>query len=699
MTKPHRLDSQPRRWLSLTLLTLFILLIYSNAFQASWHLDDFPNITHNTRLHISEVSPQTLWQTLHAKPGAPGKLFRPLPNVSFAFNWYIGQHRPVGYHIVNVVLHIITAGLIYLFTLRLFQTSRLSAHPRKDVASVALLSALLWAIHPIQVQAVTYIVQRMAIMAAMFYMLSLYAYLRARQATFFRERLIGYTGCMIGYLAAIASKENAVVLPIAIALLEFGFLTDWEKPKEVKRLAIIAAGLTVAVGLLALLIIRFFIWGDVVSFFQTGYDKFAFSLWERLLTQPRVVLFYLSQLIYPVPHRFSIEHEVAVSTSLTDPLTTLPAILVIAGLIALGIMQLKHRPLIAVALLFFFINHTVESSVLPLDLIFEHRNYLPSMLFFIPVAWGIIQALRHYANHRRSIYWMGIGFVALVLFSTGMATYIRNAVWHSEKSLWMDALSKAPNFARPYHNIAWGYFEPRGRYDDALRYYHLALEKKDHFKHSKYLRYNNIAGIHARRGELAQAAYYYQQSIRDYPPYLKAHLRLANIRIQQEDFSDAEYWIDQVLAQVPDNFAACRLKGLVLIKEQRPREAIDYLRKSRRTHPEDRQTLLYIVQAYRLMENAQKADWYLKRAAAVYPHDPSVQLVLIETALIQNDLALSHQYADRLLRTLTMEEMETVLTGQSIARGSLVVDYERIIPFLVAHMQSSARTALTLSID
>jgi uncharacterized membrane protein len=130
-----------------------------------------------------------------------------------------------------------------------------------------------------------------------------------------------------------------------------------------------------------------------------------------MLTEPRIVLFYLSQIFYPVPGRLSIVHDVQLSRSLLEPWTTLPAILVVLGLIGFGIWQLRKRPMLSFAVLFFFLNHTVESSIIGLELIYEHRNYLPSLFLFAPVAMGLQYLVDHFRHQR-------YGFQRVVAFSS-----------------------------------------------------------------------------------------------------------------------------------------------------------------------------------------------------------------------------------------------------------------------------------------
>ena len=146
-----------------------------------------------------------------------------------------------------------------------------------------------------------------------------------------------------------------------------------------------------------------------------------FTPFERLLTQPGVLLFYLSLLLYPSPARLSIDHSFPLSTSLLQPWTTLPAILAVAGLIVLGIASRKRWPLLSLAILFYFINHAVESSFIPLELVFEHRNYLPSFFLFLPVAAGLQWALNRSATSSRLVYGALVVLVPVLLMVIGSA--------------------------------------------------------------------------------------------------------------------------------------------------------------------------------------------------------------------------------------------------------------------------------------
>ena len=187
---------------------------------------------------------------------------------------------------------------------------------------------------------------------------------------------------------------------------------------------------------------------------------------QRLMTEPRIVVFYLSQIFYPIISRYSIEHDIAVSTSLLDPWSTLPGIILVLVLIGIGLSQMRKRPILSFAILFFFLNHVIESSIIPLELVFEHRNYLPSLFLFLPVAVAIKWLLDYYKKRNRSLAVILVAFVTILLILLGTGTYTRNRVWLTERTLWEDAAKKAPGSNRPLHNLAWAYYERIG----AIRY-------------------------------------------------------------------------------------------------------------------------------------------------------------------------------------------------------------------------------------
>ena len=394
----------PKQWVALVLLFFLILIPYSNTFRASWHFDDFPKIINNSAIKITNLQPQTLYSTFFTPNGSgesqKKKIYRPIPCLTFALNYYIGQYNVYGYHLVNFSVHFLTACILFLTLLTLFKTPNLNTKYSASHYCIALLAASLWAINPIQTQAVTYIVQRMAALAALFYLLGIYCYLEARLSGIGKRQILFFIGCFISFLLALASKENSATLPLALILVEIAFFQDVRNPRIRRRflwVTMIAGVCLLVFGAL------FYLQGDPSSIFK-GYERRTFSPMQRLMTEPRVLIFYLSQIFYPVPTRLSIEHYVPISTSLITPWTTLPSIVLVLLLIAVGFYQMGKRPVISFAILFFFLNHLIESTIFGLELIFEHRNYLPSLFLFFPVSIGIKCLIEHYKAKKSSMY-------------------------------------------------------------------------------------------------------------------------------------------------------------------------------------------------------------------------------------------------------------------------------------------------------
>jgi hypothetical protein len=565
--------------LAALILVFMICLAYMNTFQASWHLDDRPNIVKNSGLHITNLKIETLIRTFYTSPTRPGwigkKLYRPIPCLTFAVNWYFGKDDVFGYHLVNLIVHVLTAFFLFLTVFFLLKSPNIGNKVRGNEVIIAFLTAALWAMNPIQTQAVTYIVQRMASMAAMFYILSMLFYIMCRLSENSIKRIFLLLGCFLAYLFALGSKENTIVLPAALVLIEILFFQNLSVPRT-RRIWLrgsIAGGI-----LLILMGALIFSSGYLVSIIN-GYHLRPFTLSERLLTEPRVVVFYLSQIFYAVPSRLSIEHDVQMSTSLFQPWSTLPAILAIFLMIALGFLLIRKQPMVSLAILFFFLNHVIESSIIPLELIFEHRNYLPSMFLFLPIAYGIVSMIEHYKQKNLALSRVLVIFSALLLVCFGSSTHIRNMAWATEKSLWEDAIKKAPNSNRPLHNLAWGYYVKIGRYDKALELYSRSLELQRNNNFSKSLALNNMALIYFHKKDVMRAIGLWKQALELNPDLEIIQFRYAIGLTEMGDFENALETINQLLSRRPHHLDYNYLKGRILLMKKDYNSALKYFEK------------------------------------------------------------------------------------------------------------------------
>ena len=365
-----------------------------------------------------------------------------------------------------------------------------------------------------------------------------------------------------------ASKENAIMLPLCIALMEAVFFQDLGNPKIRKRICLIGvvgSGFLFAIGIVV------FLSGNPLAILG-GYEDRSFTITQRVLTQPRVLIFYLSQIFYPIPGRLSIEHDLAASTSLLSPWTTLPSILLVIGLLAGALLVARKRPWLSFAVLFFFLNHLMESSVIPLELVFEHRNYLPSMFLFVPVAAGFKRLLDFYRLRQPTISRLLAAFGVCLLVATGWGTYIRNIDWKSEASLWEDARVKAPSAGRPVHNLAWAYYETTGRFDQALALYRQASRMNFHFESHRARSLNNMAGIYFRAGDYKDAITFYERALSVSPDSEAYRFRLTVALAHQNRWEKAMANLEMLLAKDSRRFEFLDLKGTILMHQLRPIE-------------------------------------------------------------------------------------------------------------------------------
>ena len=636
------------------LLILLCLLIYCNSLHAAWHFDDYQNILENRSIQIDRLDPQTLKKALTHPSGA--KIDRPLAFLSFALNWYVGQDDVFGYHLVNVAIHCLNAAILFLTILSIFRTPAMRSRDAANPHFIALLAAALWAVNPIHTQAVTYIVQRMACLAALFYLLGLYCYLRARLTVRPKTRAALLVGTGICFLLGLGSKEIVLTLPLAILLAEASFFQDLADPRTRKRLWVgCAAGGLVVIGLGLLL----FLGDDPMAVFS-GYGDRPFTLAQRLMSQPRVLVFYLSQLFYPIPTRLSLEHDLIVSTSLLHPWTTLPAMLIVTALVVAGFLLIRSKPLFGFSLLFFFLNHLIESSIIPLELVFEHRNYLPSMFLFVPVAAGLQWLLDTYHQRNRQLYYLLVAFVVLLIVSLGVGTFVRNRVWQTEYALWSDAARKAPGLNRPLHNLAWTHYERIGRPDIAIELYRQAAGLKVQRPSHRAMSLNNIALIHFRAGDFEAAERTMRRALRIAPGIDILRYRMALILAERQRWPQAMKQLDPLLRRHPTRFDYRLLKGNIYLRQGRPRQALAAFRQCLRRYPDRAEAAHHAAVALTAIGAYDRAEVLFQYALHLAPNRPITLLRLVDLNAKTGDNIDGYRYLRAFFAATSFDDMAAV---------------------------------------
>jgi protein O-mannosyl-transferase len=601
-----------------TFIALFITLlaIYFNSFYGEWHFDDYANIVNNPYIQINSFTWAEIKNCIYGL--AQERPSRPLSYLSFALNHHFHGMDVFGFHVVNFAIHYLAAVFLFLFIFNLFKLPLIKDRYSNIAYPVALLATFFWAVNPVWVTSISYIVQRMASMAGLFYIMSMYFYLKSRTSKKPQYTVFLFILCVLSGLAALLSKENAVMLPVCILLLDLFLIQGFGKDSVIKYIKIII--LPFFIILSAGLIYT----GGFSNAFG-GYELRNFTMIERLLTEPRIILFYLTLLFYPINSRLTLLYDVDISHTLLLPWTTLPSILIIFAFIAFAFFLAKKYPLWSFLIIFYFLNHLIEGSFFSLELIYEHRNYIPAMLLFIPVAEFIIFAI-DYFSYNRMIQFTVAFIIVIILAGLGDITYRRNAIVASDYLLWLDNSEKYPKLSRPYANLA-------------AFYYNNNQKQKVMDFHEKALSANNFGGSHALATIQYNIALYYFDSNQndlalDYlkksdkllPDYLQNTILQAKIKMRENNINDAKTILEAKLHKYPNNAALCEYYSFVLLKSGKINEAQSFSQKNNNSIT----SLMITAEVCHLKNNFNSAIYYWKKVRVLSPQNAYVNLALVE---------------------------------------------------------------------
>ncbi|RPJ11873.1 MAG: hypothetical protein EHM36_00620 [Deltaproteobacteria bacterium] len=374
-----------RHLIAIGLIAGVALAVYSNTFSVPFQFDDRPNIIQNPNIQIKALSWDRIEKLIYYTYRESIRVFS---YFTLALNYYFGEFDVFGYHFVNLLIHVMTGILLYGFLTLTLHLPSLKEEYGAVSYKAALFTSLIFIAHPVQTQSVTYIVQRMASLAGLFYLLGFFLYVKGRSAQGM-VRAFCFGGAVLSYLLGVFSKENVVILPFFIALYEFYFFRRFDLSPKGKRILLILAGSLLVLGAFGLLI-----WGKrYYEVIVEGYKIRDFNLTERVLTQFRVVLYYLTLLAYPHPSRLILDYDFPISKTILDPPTTLLSILIVLGLIGYSFWAAKKRPVLSFFVLWYFGNLVIESSIFPLEMVYEHRLYLPCIGLFTLFGLGVVKGI------------------------------------------------------------------------------------------------------------------------------------------------------------------------------------------------------------------------------------------------------------------------------------------------------------------
>jgi tetratricopeptide (TPR) repeat protein len=510
------------------------LAAYHNSFHGPFIFDDALSVTSNLTIrHLGSA----LTPLINSTTGG-----RPVLNLTFALNYALNGTRVGGYHVFNLLVHTLAGLVLFGIVRRTLTRPVLNGRFGTDSVPLALAVAVIWVVHPIQTEAVTYISQRAESLLGLFYLLSLYGFIRSAESfTPARWQILSILGCLLGAM----SKEIIMTAPVMVLLYDRTFVAGSFREAWRQRWQYYL-GLAACTWLL----LAWLMTG--LGQRSVGFGK-GVTWWNYALTSCRSVVRYCQLAIWP--HPLILDYGTNIVQHATE---IAPFALALVVLLVVVAMALRYRPVIGFAGAWFFVILAPTSSVVPIVIqpMAEHRMYL-SMAGAI--ALGVLGL--HWLIGRR-----GLIACATVAVGLGWLTIQRNNDYRSALAIWSDTVAKCPDNERAHVSLGAVLAHYPGRLPDEIAEYQVALHIKPDFAEAHLDMGNALLRI---PGRLPDAIAEYKTALRINPGYVDAHINLGNALLQipghvpdaiaeyktvlriNPNFADAYYDVGCVLSQIP----------------------------------------------------------------------------------------------------------------------------------------------------
>ncbi|MFC1624161.1 tetratricopeptide repeat protein [Candidatus Omnitrophota bacterium] len=551
MQKPNNLKkSSYFNILAIIILCCVGFIIYSNTFHSSFHFDDESSIVNNFAIK-NILNLRNIWDFWPP---------RFIAHLSLSINYHFHQLDVFGYHLVNLLIHIISAILVFYFILLTFSTPRMKG---EDIARhaniVAIFIASIFLTHPIQTQAVTYIIQRLTSLATLFYLASLIFYIKSRlsEEKPLHSRIYYFLSLIVAAIAMF-TKEVTLTLPFAVLLYEVSF---FKVKNRINLKKLIPFFITLLIIPLTMLVFRL---ADFQEMRIATEPITPISSANYLFTQFRVMVSYIRLLLLPINQ--NLDYNYPISTTLMHP-PTLTSFLLLIIILIVAIKVSRKYKLVSFSIFWFFLTLLPESSIIPIrDVIFEHRLYLPMVgysLFLVSIFYYIFS---------RNFFKLFIILPLIIVVSFSVLTYARNFVWKDELTLWNDTVRKSPNKARPYNNRGNASLN-KSEFDQAILDFNKAIEINPRYAEA----YDNLGDAYQKKGDLKKALYYFNKAIEIDPSLAKAYCNRGVAYKNKGDLTQAISDFNKAI-EIDSHYAeACYNRGLAYQNKGEVNQAIlDY---------------------------------------------------------------------------------------------------------------------------
>ncbi|WP_312533235.1 tetratricopeptide repeat protein [Acinetobacter variabilis] len=453
--------------IGMLLFMVFILAfyLYIPGLKGVFLFDDFPNLAsleaYTYQYNFDEAKK-------FVENGFSGPTGRPIALASFLSQAAAWPNDPYPFKLINVFIHLVCGLLLYWAILLLLKSYQYNQHKS---AWIALIATAMWLLHPYLVSTVLYVIQRMAQLSLLFSLIAIVGYLKGRSYLLINQTksyIVMSISIVIGTVLATYSKENGALTPLLILVIEFLHPKGVIKPYKYWRLIFLWIP-SIAIGILLL---------KELNFSDNIWPNRNFNQKERLLTEARVLIDYLSNLYIPQFEKHGLYQDgILISKSIFAPMTTLLSIISILILMVAALFYRNKYPLFALAILFFFASHLMESTLIGLEIYFEHRNYVGASFLFLPIAASIYYLYE--SKNKKIAVLIGV----LILSFLSFMTYQRTTLWGGGERLTLYWAQNSPNSPRAQYEIV-NYFIKRNHIEEAEHYLTSAV---DHLPESALL--------------------------------------------------------------------------------------------------------------------------------------------------------------------------------------------------------------------
>ena len=476
----------------IAVIAVLTLLVYCNSFTAPFTLDDFGSIVNNYAIH-NPLDFKAIWEFYSN---------RFVLYFTLSLNYYLHGTMVAGYHITNVAIHILNGFLVYLIINNILGLShfrhKLSGRYRNIVS---ILSAFIFVCHPVQVNAVTYIVQRTASLAAMFYFLAVYLFLRYRLTNKARYFVL----MMVSIVLAMFTKENTFTIPFMLLVIELMFFLNDGKTTWSKRVIVfLIIFATLPIIPCTNLVLKGYSQSDPdVSFkASTSMDRFQY-----FYTQLNVIRLYIRQFFIPDYLNFDYSNDFPMSKTIWDNYSYISLVILLV-IVLIGLFNIRRNKLVAFGIFWFFIGLSVESSFISIkDVYFEHRLYLPIVgfiIFLIGFAFTELKRVTRLYLFKKPVLFFIVSSCCMICIYSAL-TLQRNYIFSDDIRLWTDVVKKAPASDRAHSVLGTKYLDryeaDKEKNKEYLALAETELKKAIELNYSNSTARTNLSKVYLLKGE------------------------------------------------------------------------------------------------------------------------------------------------------------------------------------------------------